>query len=669
VSFEGAVAVVALPSEPGALYGVERAGRVVRYELDASEPAREVLLDLSGLLTGEGAALLGAAFHPDYDDNGLIFVHYVTGLPLRTVVASFRVDPASGRAETSSERRVLLVTHPGEGRSGGALLFDEGGMLLVGLGDGGEASDATTTVTRDPRLGAILRLEVSTDDAPGYAIPEDNPFASPEADERPPEVLAYGFADPVACAFDPADGQLWCVDRGKYWSELNAIERGEDHGWPAIENVVCTDTQRLCLDSGAVNPRLGYLHVEGACGAAGAVPLTTPSELDGAVLYADACTGAISGIGVRGEQEQKRSAIGGIGGAIAAIGRDGAGTLVVIDGEGALLRARVVQDELPGTFPDLLSETGCFDGPSLSEPAPDLVPFDVRSPLWSDGTHKRRYMVVPEGARIATSDAEPWQFPVGSIMVKEFALPFDDRDPSSVKPIETRFMVRRPAGWEFHSFRWNDEGTDAVRVQDEETVVYDVMRGGRAHAQSYLFPSSETCPVCHSASPGRALGPRTEQLNFDIGYEGGARNQLEALAKLELFDRMPGEGSGTALDELPRLPDPRDQTGAIEPRVRSYLHSNCAHCHQPGGYSSPDLIMDLRFSRTLAETNICDQEPQFFNEAPKLIAPGDPESSALWIRTRATGLSRMPPVATSEVDPLGTVLLTRWIQELESCPQ
>jgi uncharacterized repeat protein (TIGR03806 family) len=316
-----------------------------------------------------------------------------------------------------------------------------------------------------------------------------------------------------------------------------------------------------------------------------------------------------------------------------------------------------------------LSETGCFEGPSLRDPAADLVPFDVRSPLWSDGTHKRRYMVVPDGARIVTSEDGPWQFPSGSIMVKEFALPFDDRDPSSVRPIETRFMVRRPAGWEFHSFRWNDEGTDAVRVQREESVLYDVVRGGRPHVQSYLFPSSETCPVCHSASPGRVLGPRTEQLNFDIGYEGGAQNQLEALAALALFDRMPGQDSGATFDELPRLPDPRDQTGALEPRVRSYLHSNCAHCHQPGGYSSPDLIMDLRFSRTLAETNICDREPQFFNEAPKLVAPGDPESSALWIRTRETGLARMPPVATSEVDPLGTVLLTRWIEQLKSCPE
>jgi len=664
--FERAVQVLARLSEPDALYVVEQGGQLARFEPDAEAPARQVLLDMSSVLVGEGASLLGAAFHPDYDDNGLIFVHYVSGTPLRSVVASFRVDAATGQAPLISERRVLAVTHPGEGRNGGALLFDGDGMLLVALGDGGDAALGTT---RDPLLGSILRLAVTADDVPGYAIPPDNPFASPdEPGERPPEVLAYGFADPSACHIDPAEGQLWCVDRGRLYSELNAVQRGRDHGWPAVENVICVATQELCLDNGTETPPLGYLHVEGLCGAIGAVPMVAPSELEGSVIYADACTGAIRGLGVRGEHDRKRSAIGGTGSAIGALGRDASGALVLIDGEGALLRARVSQDELPGTFPERLSETGCFTGPELRDPAPDLVPFDVRSPLWSDGTHKRRYMVLPAGARIATSDDGPWEFPTGAIMVKEFALPFDDLDPSSVRPIETRFMVRRAGGWEFHSFRWNDERTDAVRVQDDVKVDFEVMRGGHPYTQRYLYPSSETCPVCHSSSPGRVLGPRTEQLNFEVPYEGGAQNQLEALAALALFDNVPGEQASLELDALPRLPDPRDQTLPLEPRVRSYLQANCAHCHQPGGYSSPDLVMDLRFSRTLAETNICDREPQFFNDAPKLIAPGDPEGSALLVRMLATDIDRMPPVATSEVDPLGAVLLTRWIQQLTECP-
>ena len=671
VSFDGPVAaLVSRPSEPDALYAVEQRGRFVRVDLGGGEPQATVLLDLVsavGCCDG-GRGLFGAAFDPDYDDNGLVFAFYVAGSPRRAVVASFRVDATTGVASRDSERYVLSVNLPGEHRSGGALLFDQDGMLLIGLGDGGEP-DATTL--RDPKLGAILRLDVHGSLAAPYAIPEDNPFVSSAdagAPEQPAEVLGYGFADPSTCHLDPETAQLWCIDHGEHYSEVNAVERGRDHGWPEVENVICVATQQLCLDDGSVFPAAAYLNVEGQCGAIGAVPLLAPSEVTGAVAYADACTGAIYGLGARGDQKDKRSAMGGAQADLAVLGRDAEGALVAIDRQGSLLRARVVTEELPGTFPDKLSDTGCFEGERLSEPSPDLVAFDVRSPLWSDGTHKRRYMVLPGDARIEVSDDGPWEFPVGAIMVKEFALPFDDRDPRSVRPIETRFMVRRAAGWEFHSFRWNDEGTDAVRVQDEETVAYDVKRGGRPHTQSYLFPSSGTCPVCHSAAPGRALGPRTEQLNYELPYEGGPQNQIEVLAGLDLLDRMPGQGTAAGLAALPSLPDPRDATLPLEARVRSYLHSNCAHCHQPGGYSSPDLKMDLRFSLPLAETNICDEEPQFFNDAPKLIAPGDPESSALWVRMRATDLSRMPPVATSEVDPLGTVLMTRWIQALTECP-
>jgi glucose/arabinose dehydrogenase len=241
VRFPRAAQVLARSSEPDALYVVEQGGQLVRIEPDAEAPAREVLLDMSSVLASEGAALLGAAFHPDYDDNGLLFVHYVSGTPLRSVVASFRVDVATGQAPVNSERRVLAVTHPGEGRNGGALLFDGDGMLLVALGDGGELS---LGVSRDPLLGSILRLEVSADGAPGYNVPPDNPFVSTdEPAARPPEVLAYGFADPSACHIDPADGQLWCVDRGRLYSELNSVQRGRDHGWPVVENVICVETQ------------------------------------------------------------------------------------------------------------------------------------------------------------------------------------------------------------------------------------------------------------------------------------------------------------------------------------------------------------------------------------------------------------------------------------------
>ena len=48
----------------------------------------------------------------------------------------------------------------------------------------------------------------------------------------------------------------------------------------------------------------------------------------------------------------------------------------------------------------LLSATGCFDPKDPKKPAPGLIPYDVNSPLWSDGADKQRFMALPDGALI-----------------------------------------------------------------------------------------------------------------------------------------------------------------------------------------------------------------------------------------------------------------------------
>jgi hypothetical protein len=119
---------------------------------------------------------------------------------------------------------------------------------------------------------------------------------------------------------------------------------------------------------------------------------------------------------------------------------------------------------------------------------------------------------------------------------------------------------------------------------------------------------------------------------------------------------------------LPALPDPADESLPLEARARSYLHANCAHCHQPGGWTSPDLTMDLRYGRTLEEAQICGQPPMYFREGTSLIQPGAPEQSAILLRMRDTGIERMPPVATTVVDPLADRVLVDWIEALTDCP-
>ena len=76
--------------------------------------------------------------------------------------------------------------------------------------------------------------------------------------------------------------------------------------------------------------------------------------------------------------------------------------------------------------PATLSATNCFTDLATRTPAAPLIPFDINSPLWSDGAEKERYFVlpaatstvtVPAGGRIGT---DPWEWPDGSLLIKTF---------------------------------------------------------------------------------------------------------------------------------------------------------------------------------------------------------------------------------------------------------
>ncbi len=54
--------------------------------------------------------------------------------------------------------------------------------------------------------------------------------------------------------------------------------------------------------------------------------------------------------------------------------------------------------------------------------------------------------------------------------------------------------------------------------------------------------------------------------------------------------------------------------------------------------------------------------------ATQLIAPGAPQDSIVSLRLHATDSKRMPPVAVSITDPLGTKLIDDWIRSLTACP-
>jgi glucose/arabinose dehydrogenase len=228
---------------------------------------QEPFLDLRDQLVGlnggyDERGLLGLAFHPNYADNGRLFVYY--SAPLRpegpggwdhtSHISEFSVSAADpDRADPNSERIILQVDQPQGNHNAGAIAFGPDGYLYVPLGDGGGGGDTGPGHASDwyaanaggngqnveaNMLGSVLRLDVDRGDP--YAIPGDNPAIS----EAFPEIWAYGFRNPYRMAFDPAgEGELFLGDAGQeLWEEVSIVEAGGNYGWNVREGNHCYST-------------------------------------------------------------------------------------------------------------------------------------------------------------------------------------------------------------------------------------------------------------------------------------------------------------------------------------------------------------------------------------------------------------------------------------------
>ncbi len=321
-----------------------------------------------------------------------------------------------------------------------------------------------------------------------------------------------------------------------------------------------------------------------------------------------------------------------------------------------------------------LSASGCVDPKDPKKPAAGLIPYDVNSPLWSDGADKQRFMALPDGALIHVKDCakEPdtcktkaeggtsdddghFEFPVGTVLVKSFLF--------AGKMVETRLFVRLADMWVGYSYEWNDAQTDATLVS-EDGLTKNIVNAS-AKMQSWYFPKRNDCLECHNETVGYSLGLETIQLDRTFAYPSGTTaNQLATLEHIGVLD-------GPVTRTTP-LVDPRvaDNSGKPDARARSYLHANCAICHRPeGNYSS----IDMRFGVPLAKMNVCNVDPNKGDQGvagAKRLFAATPAKSVMLLRMQALDMKagRMPQLATSVLDTSGTGIISDWIKSVTTCP-
>lgn len=296
--------------------------------------------------------------------------------------------------------------------------------------------------------------------------------------------------------------------------------------------------------------------------------------------------------------------------------------------------------------PETLADTGLYSDFDTEVLAPGVVEYAVSWELWADGATKRRFVFLPEGETIDSSDMDFWTMPVGTRMWKEFSV--------DGTRVETRLLWKRgPAleDWFAVAFGWSADGSEAVAVPLGER---DVL--GTAHD----IPRANDCRRCHERQPDFVLGFGALQLDHD----SGAMNVGALAAAGALSDPPPGSA--------PYFPLPGDETARA---ALGYLHGNCGGCHHARSAVQEQTPLELRLAvgalgavtdTAAYMTAVSQPEAKpLGGDVTALIEPHDRDSSAVWVRMGLRGdMTGMPPLASDEVDGGGREAVGLWIDSL-----
>lgn len=653
-------------------------------------------------------------------------------------VSRFSWDFGTGTIDPGSEEVLINQYDPQQWHNGGAMFFDNDGFLNITCGDGATAHwwqtengpmnggffgglfridvDYLEKKLLDPQYDASHAIRRQPVDIPsgsqalpagwpasstqGYGIPRSNPFRDADGVNNASvleEFVVYGLRSPHTAHYDPVEDEAWVGDVGaRTREELSRIRLGDNAQWPIREGFTGDPEPSGSIGSWR-HPFYDYGRSEGGCiiGGMRYRGAKWSSELnDNTVLFGDHNAGKIwaARVGADGSAAAIELLVDGLKtgtkAGLANFCTDDVGEVFIMElngpGENGGRILRLVRNVPTPDPPTWLSQTGLFDDLVTLDPASGLIPYEVASPLWSDGAGKRRWLAIPNDGthdtaaeKISFQDVGPWNFPPGSVFVKHFEIDAErGAGPAVIKRLETRVIVTTEDGGKYGvTYKWNAAGTDARLLGSEPQThpdgmskAFDVFEEGLpAGQQVWQYPSRADCFQCHQPGSGQALGVKTAQLNrFFTDSSGTTANQLAAFNAAGLFDQPL---SPTRLDNLLASRALDDESAPLEHRVRSYLDSNCAHCHHPGGAID---YFDTRLETPIARQGLIDASVRghYLSSFPggaagRYLKPGNVPLSAMHFRANHAGNSdAMPPLGKSLVHQQAVDLLAEYIASL-----
>jgi glucose/arabinose dehydrogenase len=283
--------------------------------------------------------LLSFAFHPQFAQNGWVFVHFTDRSGNGDIVVERFTVSSNPNVANPQGTQVIKVAHQSAtNHYGGVIAFGADGMLYISTGDGGGSGDQFQNAQNTSRLlGKLLRINVST--LP-YTIPSNNPFAN--------EVWARGLRNPFRWSFDRATNQIYIADVGQNrLEEVDVVPEstpGVNYGWPMTEATACfPNPAQQCNKSGLTLPVLEGDHQEAPfpCAITGGYVYrgSTIPQIQGRYFYSDYCGGFLRSFRYAGDQAIERIdwAIPDIGRVI-SFGEDANRELYVVTASGKIYR-------------------------------------------------------------------------------------------------------------------------------------------------------------------------------------------------------------------------------------------------------------------------------------------------------------------------------------------
>lgn len=675
--------------------------------------------------------LIGLSLDSDFPRVPHLYLLYVTDQPfVRHVLARFTIqddviDPSSGKILLEGDDQATLGGGVPAGHQGGVLRFGNDGKLYVSIGEqtAGEPAQHLETLQ-----GKILRLNPD-----GSIPEDNPFFTQTTGKYRAIYARGVRNSFGLAAQSKADGGRMFFTDvGGSAFEEVNELKAGANYGWPRAEGcstnaafanplhayppmVGQSIVGGVFLPKGGVEA-LNRSTVESAA-ASTLQPFnasTWPAKWRGRFFFGDFMKHWIKALDPDAPTNVTTFARGLNGPVAIELAPDGS-LLVLNRGAvwrdpkkfvahaGSLIRIRYVGGTaLAGGTPVSDPARASFT-PALALPAdPSRLPRTItrgdwetrlrgtkRWPFWPNTSAWQPFTretiglyLPPNRAAKLPDDARDIQLPPGAVIVRNFSVNVwqpvrvnaDAKAGIPSRWIETRLLVvGQPRGYGA-SYRWKTPDT-AELIEDGELQTFTDLLDRNSTNEAlrkvslpWWFPGLDDGIGFPISNPAYWVSTAVQDF---ILHPSPIRPErpVNWLRNMQRAGTLESSKSPEALDRLPRGSMWQSPLEPLEARVRSYLHGNCAVCHQPGGASRGKL--DLRLATPLVQTGLINGEPVAGDlgiSGAKIVAPGSPEKSLLYQRVKRTDFFRMPPVAYHhEPSPILPVL-EEWIRSLKSPP-